>query len=81
MHPTVQGEGVGGELMQKSLDLATATGWERVILVGDAPYYGRFGFKQAQNLGFPPPVNPERLLVKSLATGAFTNVSGDIKMP
>ena len=81
VHPTVQGEGVGSELMQKSLKLAAQKGWERVVLVGDAPYYQRFGFEKAQNLGFPPPVNLERLLVKPLIKNAFTKVTGDIKLP
>ena len=46
VHPTRQGEGLGGWLMEQSL--ARATGWDRVLLVGDAPYYGRFGFKKLE---------------------------------
>jgi len=76
VHPTYQGEGLGGLLIRESLTLAKETGWTRVILVGDAPYYGKFGFSKAENLQFPPPTNPERLLCRALQEGAFDGVSG-----
>jgi len=81
VHPTVQGEGVGGDLMQKCLSVAAEIGWERVVLVGDAPYYSRFGFEKAQNLVFPPPINVDRLLCLALRKDAFSDVYGDIKSP
>ena len=58
VHPTRQGEGLGGLLMRDSLDLAHARGWARILLVGDAPYYGRFGFQQLNGVEMPPPINP-----------------------
>jgi predicted N-acetyltransferase YhbS len=36
-------------------------GWERVMLVGDAPYYNRFGFCGWTGW-MPPPTNPDRVL-------------------
>ena len=42
VHPTRQGEGLGAYLIQDSLARAAALGHPRVMLVGDAPYYGRF---------------------------------------
>ena len=45
VHPTYQGEGLGGYLILESLERARAHGWRRAMLVGDAPYYGRFGFR------------------------------------
>ena len=42
VHPTRQGEGLGGYLISESLALAPGLGWNRVLLVGDAPYYQRF---------------------------------------
>ena len=81
VHPTVQGEGVGGDLMQKCLAQAEEMGWRRVVLVGDAPYYSRFGFEKAQNLVFPPPINEDRLLCLALSENAFEGVTGDIKSP
>ncbi|TMV36956.1 N-acetyltransferase, partial [Thioclava sp. BHET1] len=39
IHPTRQGEGLGGLLMNESMSEARKIGWQRVMLVGDAPYY------------------------------------------
>lgn len=78
VHPTYQGEGLGGLLIRDSLERARALGWLRVILVGDAPYYGKFGFEVADGLAFPPPTNPERLLCRALDAGAFDGVTGAI---
>ena len=44
VHPTRQGEGLGALLITESLERARDAGWTRVILVGDEPYYRRFGF-------------------------------------
>lgn len=76
VHPTRQGEGLGGQLMRSALELAKINGWERVILVGDEPYYSRFGFKKADFLQYPPPTNPDRLLFLPLTEDAFQGVSG-----
>ena len=37
VHPTRQGEGLGGQLMHVVAAVARAQGWERVMLVGDDP--------------------------------------------
>jgi predicted N-acetyltransferase YhbS len=78
VHPTRQGEGLGALLITESLERAARRGWTRVILVGDAPYYRRFGFSRETALGleYPPPTNPDRLLARALAPGAFAGVSG-----
>lgn len=81
VHPTRQGEGLGALLMGSSLDLAAQLGWTRVLLVGDAPYYARFGFSRdlTRKLSFPRPYNPERLLARELEPGAFTGCSGLVR--
>lgn len=76
VHPTRQGEGLGHELVDEALSKAAKLGWSRVILIGDAPYYGRFGFSVARDLSFPPPTNPERVLQRELVPGAFNGVFG-----
>ena len=38
VHPTRQGEGLGGLLISESLAEAGTQGWQRVLLIGDAPY-------------------------------------------
>jgi predicted N-acetyltransferase YhbS len=52
-----------------------------VILVGDEPYYRRFGFSRdaARRLDYPPPTNPDRLLARELAPGAFGRVEGMVR--
>lgn len=76
VHPTHQGEGLGAVLIRDGLAMATREGWARVILVGDAPYYGRFGFDRLVGVIMPPPTNPERVLGRELQTGAWSNVTG-----
>ena len=79
VHPTYQGEGLGGLLIRESLARAGDLGWQRVILIGDVPYYGRFGFRKTAGLEFPPPINPDRLLALELVPGALSGASGLIR--
>ncbi|AXI48787.1 GNAT family N-acetyltransferase [Sulfitobacter sp. SK012] len=79
VHPTHQGEGLGGLLIEGSLEQAVHLGWERVMLVGDAPYYARFGFMPLQAVVMPPPTNPERVLGRALISGAWDAVAGDVR--
>ncbi|THH37265.1 N-acetyltransferase [Aliishimia ponticola] len=76
VHPTRQGEGLGGQLIHDTL--ARAQGWDRVLLVGDAPYYQRFGFEKLSGVRMPPPTNPARVLGRSLTPGAWNGVSGKV---
>lgn len=78
VHPTRQGEGLGGDLMEQSLSAAKALNWRRVILVGDAPYYGRFGFNRLAHVEMPPPTNPERVLGYALTPGAWDGIAGQV---
>lgn len=78
VHPTRQGEGLGRALIEESLRFAEPLGWERVMLVGDAPYYTRFGFVQLSGVVMPPPTNPERVLGRALSAGAWDGVTGDV---
>lgn len=76
VHPTRQGEGLGGLLINESLAEARRLGWERVLLVGDAPYYSRFGFEKLTDVVMPPPTNPDRILGLALKKGAWAGVRG-----
>lgn len=78
VHPTRQGEGLGGLLINESLAEARRLGWERVLLVGDAPYYGRFGFEKLADVEMPPPTNPARILGLALKKGAWSGVTGRV---
>lgn len=78
VHPTRQGEGLGGLLINESLAEARRLGWERVMLVGDAPYYSRFGFQKLPGVEMPPPTNPDRVLGLALKAGAWDGVAGAV---
>ncbi|MGB8815024.1 MAG: N-acetyltransferase, partial [Paracoccaceae bacterium] len=78
VHPTRQGEGLGGLLINESLAEARRLGWERVLLVGDAPYYARFGFARLEGVVMPPPTNPDRVLGLALVRGAWEGVAGPV---
>lgn len=74
VHPTRQGEGLGAYLIQSGLDRASVAGVDRILLVGDAPYYGRFGFRRLTGVTMPPPTNPERVL----GVWDWDGVTGDV---
>ncbi|PRY94424.1 putative N-acetyltransferase YhbS [Hasllibacter halocynthiae] len=77
VHPAHQGEGWGGALMAAALG-AAAAGWRRALLVGDAPYYARFGFAPLAGVLMPPPTDPARVLGLALAPGAWEGVAGPV---
>jgi predicted N-acetyltransferase YhbS len=72
--------GVGAWLINTGLARAQAMGHRAVILVGDAPYYGRFGFATALTEGMmlPGPVDRARFLGLELEDGALAGVSGRV---
>jgi len=78
VHPTRQGEGLGGFLIRESLAVARLQGWERVLLVGDAPYSNRFGFYKLKGVEMPPPTNPDRVLGLELIEDAWKGVRGKV---
>ncbi|PIE12579.1 MAG: GNAT family N-acetyltransferase [Rhodobacterales bacterium] len=78
VHPTHQGEGLGGYLIRQSLQRAKQGDWQRVLLIGDAPYYTRFGFELLHGVEMPPPTNPERVLGYELVHGAWQGVLGEV---
>ena len=57
---------------------ATRLGHGAVLLVGDAPYYGRFGFSNEKTaaLWLPGPYEPHRLLARELKPGALDGARG-----
>ena len=78
VHPTRQGEGLGGALIRDSLARARENGWERVMLVGDAPYYAKFGFSRLNGVSMPPPTNPARVLGLDIDAKAWRGVQGKV---
>jgi predicted N-acetyltransferase YhbS len=72
--------GVGAALMDHALAAATARGHRAVILLGDAPYYARFGFSASKTseLSLPGPFERNRLLGLELVEGALDGAWGMI---
>ncbi|HEV2541502.1 MAG TPA: N-acetyltransferase [Methylobacterium sp.] len=79
--PALQGAGLGGSLMREILGRAAAYGHGAVLLVGDAPYYARFGFAQAKAdaLYMPGPFERERFLGLELKAGALAGAEGVLR--
>jgi predicted N-acetyltransferase YhbS len=72
--------GVGAALMTNALEAAKARGHGAVILLGDAPYYARFGFSalKTSELSLPGPFERDRLLGLELREGALDGAWGMI---
>ena len=72
--------GVGAALMDHALAAAKARGHRAVILLGDAPYYARFGFSAARTgeLSLSGPFERDRLLGLELREGALDGAWGMI---
>ena len=64
--PGHRDRGIGSRLMRAALGRVDAAGGGPVVLIGDAPYYERFGFTAAPTTGWsvPGPVDRARLLVR-----------------
>jgi predicted N-acetyltransferase YhbS len=75
--------GIGSALMRHALREAARRGHAAVLLVGDAPYYGRFGFsaERTGRLWLPGLTDQARLLGCELKAGALDGVRGAIRVP
>lgn len=78
VHPTRQGEGLGSMLIKEGIERAAAGGWRFIILVGDAPYYSRFGFTNCPSVRFPLPTDPARVLAVGLNGGNLSMLEGEV---
>lgn len=76
--PSVRALGIGAALMQHALAAAKALGHGAVILLGDEPYYAKFGFARAvaEALSLPGPFERHRLLGLELRAGALDGACG-----
>jgi predicted N-acetyltransferase YhbS len=81
VEPGLQGQGLGGRLTRSALNRAAALGHGAVLLVGDAPYYARFGFSAAlaRDLDMPGPVERHRFLGLELEPGALAGARGVLR--
>jgi predicted N-acetyltransferase YhbS len=72
--------GLGGKLIASALEAARNGGSKLVVLVGDHPYYGRFGFRPVPpgQIVFPGPVSPFRILACELEADTLHNYRGKV---
>jgi len=79
--PCLKGAGVGSALMRHAIDETEKRGHGAVLLVGDAPYYERFGFSSEKtgNLAMPGPYEKRRFLALELVAGALDGAYGVLK--
>jgi len=78
--PSCRKLGIGRALVQHALAAAKARGHGAVLLLGDAPYYTRFGFSALKTgeLRLPGPFERDRLLGLELRERALDGASGVI---
>jgi predicted N-acetyltransferase YhbS len=81
VEPAFEGRGLGAALMEAALAAGRARGDTLVLLVGDEPYYARFGFRRVPpgRLDLPGPVDPARVLAAELVAGAFERSAGRVR--
>ena len=79
--PAVEGQGIGAALMQEAIERASRFAHSAIILVGDAPYYARFGFsaRAAHRLAMPGPFERHRMLGLALQPRALDHAHGTLK--
>jgi predicted N-acetyltransferase YhbS len=82
VHPDCRCRGIGATLMRRALRAAGEAGQPAALLVGDASYYGRFGFTAEKTgaLAMPGPYEPARLLGLELVPGALDGAHGLVRV-
>ncbi|MEL7529879.1 MAG: N-acetyltransferase [Bacteroidota bacterium] len=78
--PPFQGQGIGGMLIREAHRIAKALGHERIILLGHADYYPRFGYQRCVDFGIRMPfeVPDENCMVLGLTENALKGVAGEV---
>jgi predicted N-acetyltransferase YhbS len=80
VHPDYRNRGIGTTLVRRAIARARLAGHKAILLVGDAPYYSRFGFsvERTANLWMPGRFERDRLLGLELKPAALADVRGMI---
>ena len=81
VEPSVKSAGIGSALMRHAIGEASRLGHGAILLVGDAPYYARFGFSAVKTgrLAMPGPYERERFLALELTAGALDGAEGVLR--
>jgi predicted N-acetyltransferase YhbS len=80
VHPDHRNRGIGSALMRRAIARARLAGHRAILLVGDAAYYGRFGFSSAGTgaLWMPGQFDCDRPLALELRPDALAGARGMI---
>lgn len=78
VHPDHRNRGIGSALVRRAIARARMFGHRVMLLIGDASYYGRFGFSAAPtaDLWMPGRFDRDRLLAFALQPGALAGARG-----
>ncbi len=81
IRPEWKSRGLGGKLINMSIEAAKNVGHKIILLVGDEPYYQRFGFRMVPfgKVIMPAPVNPLRLLSYEIEPDMTKSVRGLVR--
>lgn len=79
--PSLKSAGIGSALMRHAIAEAARLGHKSVLLVGDAPYYARFGFSTEKTgaIAMPGPFEKHRMLGLELMAGGLDSAHGIIR--
>ncbi|WP_417669411.1 GNAT family N-acetyltransferase [Roseibium sp.] len=79
--PECRSQQVGGRLMRHALNQVALSGHGAVILVGDLPYYARFGFQSGllDAVTLPGPFERDRFLGLELKPAQTSGLSGCLR--
>lgn len=53
--PEFQGQGIGGALIRRGIEIMSERGAAGIVLLGSPEYYARFGFRHDSQLAYPGP--------------------------
>jgi len=79
--PPCQGRGIGTALVRAGLAACEARGVEAAVVLGDARYYGRFGFRAELAAGLTCAWSGPHLQAVALRDGALAGVEGRLIYP
>ena len=83
VEPAFEGRGIGRSLLARCELAARETGSAGILLIGDEPYYGRFGYRRIPmgQITLPGPFDPQRFLLLEIEAGAHKSLRGAVMPP
>ena len=79
--PEWQDFGIGTELVRRALEMARKDGWSSSFVLGDAGYYGRFGFKRSLAEPVTCAYQGPHLQALELKPGGLAGYCGTVSYP